>query len=311
MTLAATLPWLGFTTFVLAMLAVDLGLFHRKPHAVSIREALTWSAVWIGLALLFNLGIYLTLGKEKGFEFLTAYVIEKSLSLDNVFVFVLLFGYFRVPQVYQHKVLFWGVLGALLMRAVFVAAGVALLQWFHPIIYLFGALLLLSGVKMFFLKGHQSAPTNNWSLKVLKRIVPVTNESHGSDFFVRLNGVLHATPLFAVLVLVEVSDLIFAVDSIPAILAISSDPFIVWTSNVFAILGLRSLYFAIGGLMELFAHLHYGLAAILTFVGGKMLLADIYPIPIQVSLGVILALLATSVGSSLISRRMSAARASV
>lgn len=309
MTLVALLPWLGFTLFVLAMLAIDLGLFHRKPHAVSIREALTWSGVWIALALVFNVGVYLTLGEAKGFEFLTGYVIEKSLSLDNVFVFVLLFGYFRVPQIYQHKVLFWGVLGALVMRAVFVYAGITLLQLFHPIIYVFGALLVVSGVKMLVMKGQQNDPANNWALRLMTRFIPITSEYHKGDFFTRIGGVLHATPLFAVLVLVEVSDLIFAVDSIPAILAISNDPFIVWTSNVFAILGLRSLYFAIGGLVQLFAHLHYGLSAILVFVGCKMLIVDWYKIPVHVSLCVILALLAASIGSSIISRRLSLTRA--
>lgn len=303
MTLVATLPWIGFTAFVLAMLAVDLGLFHRRPHMVSIRESLIWSGVWIALAMGFNAGIYFTLGPVKAVEFLAGYVVEKSLSLDNVFVFVLLFQYFRIPAQYQHKVLFWGVLGALLMRAVFLAAGVVLIQAFHPVLYLFGALLVFSGIKMFLHHGQSGDPSMSWALRMLRRIIPVTAEHAEDRFFTKIDGVRHATPLFATLVMVEISDLIFAIDSIPAVLAVTSDPYIVWTSNVFAILGLRSLYFAIGGLMQYFSHLHYGLSAILMFVGCKMLLADWYPIPIQVSLGVILAILAASVASSVMSRR--------
>lgn len=308
MTIAAPLPWIAFIAFVLAMLAVDLGLFHRRPHLVSIRESLIWSGVWIALALAFNAGVYFTLGPAKGIEFLTGYVIEKSLSLDNVFVFVLLFQYFRIPALYQHKVLFWGVLGALLMRAVFLAAGVALIQAFHPVLYVFGALLVLSGIKMLLHHGQSSDPSMSWAWRLLKRVIPVTAEHAEGRFFTRIDGVRHATPLFAALVMVEISDLIFAIDSIPAVLAITSDPYIVWTSNVFAILGLRSLYFAIGGLMQYFTLLHYGLSAILVFVGCKMLLADWYPIPIQVSLCAILAILAASVAASLVSRRSESLR---
>jgi tellurite resistance protein TerC len=300
--------WIGFNVFVLAMLALDLGVFHRKAHEVRVREALTWTGVWVGLAMIFNLGLYLgwwggyAAGDARhtaALTFLTGYVIEKSLSVDNVFVFALLFGYFHIPPIYQHRVLFWGILGALVMRAILIFAGVALLTTFHWVIYIFGIILIASGIKMWLAKDKKLEPGKNPVLKLVRRIFPVANEDHGPKFFVRQNGKLLVTPLFVVLVFVEWSDLVFAVDSIPAILAVTTDPFIVYTSNVFAILGLRSLYFALAGIMGMFHYLHYGLSAILIFVGGKMLLVDLYKIPTGVSLGVVAAILAISVIASL------------
>ncbi len=265
--------WGSFILFVLVMLALDLGVFHRKSHVVSIREALAWSCVWVLLALGFNVGIYYFRGPDLAMQFLAGYLIEKSLSVDNVFVFALLFGYFRVPAMYQHKVLFWGVLSALVMRAVFIAAGVSLMKHFHGVIYIFGAFLVFTAIKMIVKKGEEFDPSKNWLLKLLRKVIPVSNEYSGDRFLTRIDGKWVATPLFVVLMLVETTDVIFAVDSIPAILAVSSDPFIVFTSNVFAMMGLRSLYFALAGMMKSFVYLHYGLAGILGFVGAKMLLS--------------------------------------
>ena len=292
--------WIVFCIFVLAMLALDLGVFHRKAHEVKIKEALIWSAVWIGLALLFNLGIYFWRGEVAALEFLTGYLLEKSLSVDNVFVFLLIFSYFRVPVLCQHKVLFWGILGALIMRAVFIAAGITLIQQFHWVIYVFGAFLIFTGIKMAFQKDKEIHPEKNPVIKIFCRLMPVTKDYEESKFFVRKACRLHATPLFVALLVVETTDVIFAVDSIPAILAITHDPFIVFTSNVFAILGLRALYFALAGIMQLFHHLHYGLSAILVFVGLKMLLADIYKIPIEIALGVVAGILLLSVIASVV-----------
>ena len=294
------LLWIGFNVFVLAMLALDLGVFHRKAHVVKIKEALIWSAVWITLALLFNLGIYFWRGEVAALEFLTGYLLEKSLSVDNVFVFLLIFSYFRVPALCQHKVLFWGILGALIMRAVFIAAGITLIQQFHWVIYVFGVFLIFTGIKMALQKDKEIHPEKNPIIKLFRRLMPVTKEfDEKSRFFVRQGGILHATPLFVALLVVETTDVIFAVDSIPAILAITRDPFIVYTSNVFAILGLRALYFALAGIMQMFHQLHYGLSAILVFVGIKMLLADIYKIPIGIALGVVAGILLVSVVASL------------
>lgn len=294
------LLWVGFNVFVLLMLALDLGVFHRKAHVVKTKEALLWSAVWIALALLFNLGIYFWQGQKVALEFLTGYLIEKSLSVDNIFVFIMIFAYFGVPALYQHKVLFWGILGALVMRAIFIASGVALIERFHWIIYVFGAFLILTGVKMAWQKDKEIHPEKNPVLRLFRRLMPVTDRYHSGAFFVKQAGRSFATPLFVVLLLVETTDLIFAVDSIPAILAITLDPFIVYTSNVFAILGLRSLYFALAGIMPLFHHLNYGLAAILAFVGAKMMLVDFFKIPIGISLSVVAAILLASVVASLI-----------
>lgn len=296
--------WAGFNLFVLAMLALDLGVFHRKSHVVTLRESLTWTGVWVVLALLFNAGIWRWLGEQKAVEFFTGYVIEKSLSVDNVFVFALLFSYFAVPQLYQHKVLFWGVLGALLMRAGMIAAGAALIAKFTWIIYLFGAFLILTGLKMALQRNEEIHPERNPVVRWFKRLVPVTSDLRGDQFFVRENGVRMATPLVIVLLLVEVSDVIFAVDSIPAIFAVTTDPFIVYTSNVFAILGLRSLYFALAGVMHKFHYLKLGLGIVLTFVGVKMLLAHSpYALDTLVSLAVIVAILAGSIIGSLVKAR--------
>jgi tellurite resistance protein TerC len=292
--------WVGFNVFVLAMLYLDLAVFHRKPHEILFKEALGWSAMWIALALLFNLGIYVWRGPEVGLEFLTGYLIEKSLSVDNIFVFLLIFSFFRVPAMYQHEVLFWGILGALVMRALFIAAGVALLHHFHWIIYVFGAFLIFTGIKLALDKDKEIHPEHNPFLRLFSRLMPVTNDYVEGKFFVRMHGRLMATPLLGVLLVVETTDLIFAVDSIPAILAITDDPFIVYTSNVFAILGLRALYFALAGIMRLFHYLHYGLAAILVFVGTKMLIAEIYKIPSGIALGIVVGILSVSILASIV-----------
>ncbi len=292
--------WAGFLLFVLLMLALDLGVFHRKSHEVKIREALAWSAVWISLALIFNVGVYFLMGKEKAIEFLTGYVIEKSLSVDNLFVFIMVFSYFNVDTKYQHKVLFWGILGALVMRAIFIFAGVALIQQFHWIIYVFGAFLIFTGIKMLVQKDEKIEPEKNPLVRLFKRFFPVTDAMHGDRFFVKINAKTVATPLFIVLLIIEFTDLIFAVDSIPAILAISTDTFIIFTSNVFAILGLRALYFALAGIAKLFYYLKYGLSAILVFVGVKMVIAGFFKIPVMYSLLVIVSILILSVLASVI-----------
>ena len=292
--------WTCFIGFVIVMLALDLGVFHRKSHEIKIKEALIWSAVWIGLALAFNYGIYVFLGKEKAIEFLTGYIIEKSLSIDNLFVFIMLFTYFNVQTKYQHKVLFWGILGALVMRAIFIFAGVALINKFHWIIYVFGALLVFTGIKMLFHKDEKIDPDKNPLVRLFKKFFPVTDQEHGDKFFVKINGRTLATPLFIVLLIVEFTDLIFAVDSIPAILAITNDTFIIFTSNVFAILGLRALYFALAGITQYFYYIKYGLSAILVFVGIKMTIVDFYKIPILYSLFTIATILIISVLVSLI-----------
>ena len=291
--------WTCFIGFVLVMLALDLGVFHRKSHEIKIKEALIWSAVWIGLALAFNYGIYVFLGKEKAIEFLTGYVIEKSLSIDNLFVFIMLFTYFNVNTKYQHKVLFWGILGALVMRAIFIFAGVALINKFHWIIYVFGVVLVFTGIKMLFHKDEKIDPDKNPLVRLFKKFFPVTDQENGDKFFVQINGRTLATPLFIVLLIVEFTDLIFAVDSIPAILAITNDTFIIFTSNVFAILGLRALYFALAGITKYFYYIKYGLSAILVFVGIKMTIVDFYKIPILYSLFTIATILFISVLVSL------------
>jgi tellurite resistance protein TerC len=297
------LLWIAFNIFVLAMLALDLGVFHRRAHVVKIKEALAWSAFWIALALIFNLVVYFWRGPETALEFLTGYLIEKSLSLDNLFVFLLIFSYFRVPPLYQHKILFWGILGALIMRAVFILTGITLIQEFHWVIYIFGGFLILSGIKMGLQKDKEIHPERNPVLRLFRRFMPVTDGYKDKKFFIKRAGRYLATPLFVVLLVIETTDVIFAVDSIPAILAITLDPFIVYTSNVFAILGLRALYFALAGLMRLFHYLHYGLSAILVFVGIKMLLAEIYKIPVAIALGVVASILLISVIASIIRPR--------
>ena len=293
--------WIGFNVFVLAMLALDLGVFHRKAHVVSLKESITWTFVWVGLALCFNAGVWYFGGQTKALEFFTGYLIEKSLSVDNVFVFALLFSYFAVPPLYQHKVLFWGILGALVMRAIMIVAGAALITKFAWIIYVFGGFLILTGIKMIVKREEEIHPERNPVVKWFKRLMPVTADYRGDKFCVRENGIRMATPLFVVLLLVEISDLIFAVDSIPAIFAVTTDPFIVYTSNVFAILGLRSLYFALAGVMDKFHYLKVGLGVVLTFVGVKMILAHTaWKIDTLVSLGVIVVILTTSVVCSLL-----------
>ncbi len=282
------------------MLLLDLLVFHRKEHEVKIREALIWSAVWIALALAFNAGIYHYWGSEKAMKFLAGYVLEKSLSVDNLFVFLLLFSYFKVPAAYQHNVLFWGIVGALIMRALFIFTGIALIERFHWIIYVFGAILIFTGAKLFAKSDNDVDPEKNIVLKLFRKIMPVTAEYRDKKFFVRENGRLYATPLFVVLLVVETTDVIFAMDSIPAILAISVDPFIVYTSNAFAILGLRALFFALSGLMKMFHYLNYGLGVILIFVGIKMVIAEFYKIPVAAALGVIAAVLTASIVISIL-----------
>ena len=279
------------------MLVLDLGVFHRRAHTVKFREALAWSAVWIALAAIFAVVIFFWHGRTPALEFVTGYVIELSLSVDNLFVFLLIFRFFQVSAAHQHKVLFWGILGALVMRAVFIAAGVGLIQRFHWIVYLFGAFLVYSGIKLFFQEEAEIHPEKNPVLRLFRRFVPVTKDYEGNKFFVRRAG-LYATPLFVVLLVVETTDLLFAVDSIPAILAITRDAFIVYTSNVFAILGLRSMYFALAGMMEMFRYLHYGLSLVLVFVGSKMLLSHYFEIPTHIALAAVAGVLAVSVIAS-------------
>ena len=284
--------WVGFNVFVLAMLAIDLGVFHRKSHVVTFKESMSWTVVWVTLALVFNVGVWHFAGPQKGLEFFTGYVIEKSLSVDNVFVFALLFSYFAVPPLYQHKVLFWGILGALIMRAVMIVGGAALITKFSWIIYIFGAFLILTGIKMIVKRDEEMHPERNPVVKWFKRLMPVTSDYRGDKFFVRENGIRMATPLFVVLLLVEITDVIFAVDSIPAIFAITMDPFIVLTSNIFAILGLRAMYFLLAAVAAKFHLLSYGLAVVLVFIGTKMLLIDVIKIPVLLSLGVVVTILA-------------------
>ena len=291
--------WILFNLFVLVMLVLDLGVFHRRNHVVKFREALLWSAMWIALAAVFAVIVYFWHGRGSALEFVTGYVIELSLSVDNLFVFLLIFRYFQVPTVHQHKVLFWGILGALVMRAVFILAGVGLIRQFHWIIYVFGALLVYSGIKLFRQENAEIHPEKNPLLRLFRRWIPVTKDYQGAKFFVRRPG-LYATPLFIVLLVVDTTDVLFAVDSIPAILAITLDAFIVYTSNVFAILGLRSMYFALAGMMELFHYLHYGLSLVLIFVGGKMLVSHYYQIPTEIALGTVAGILIISVLASMV-----------
>lgn len=309
--------WGAFMGFVLMMLALDLGVFHRNAHKIEMKEALLWSGIWIAMALLFNACLFLFWhqiqpgsaysNSEAGFAFLAGYLIEKALSVDNIFVFLLIFGYFAVPEKYQHRVLFWGIIGALIFRAIFIAAGAALLEKFFWMMIVFGLFLVVTGIKMAIVKDKKIDPSKNPLVIGFRRLMPVTPEYHGQKFFTRINGKLWATPLFLVLLMVEFTDVIFAVDSIPAIFAVTSDPFLVFTSNVFAILGLRALFFALAGLMQMFHYLSYGLAAILVFVGCKMLYnyAEKVLIPewpkfsVALSLTIIVAILATAIIASL------------
>ncbi len=287
--------WAGFILFVLAMLVIDLGVFHRQAHEVSLKEAGIWSAVWVTLALVFNIGVYMWFGPERGLEFTTGYLIEKALAVDNIFVFVVIFAAFSIPAIYQHRILFWGVLGALVMRAVFILVGGAFLQRFHWAIYVFGAILAVTGIKLLIQRNQELHPERNPLVKAFQKLFPVTPELEGDRFTVLREGKRYATPLLLALVAVEVTDLIFAVDSIPAIFAITTDPFIVFTSNIFAILGLRSLYFLLAGVITKFVYLKVGLSVVLIFVGAKMLLMDLYKVPILASLGIIAGILGLSI----------------
>jgi tellurite resistance protein TerC len=285
---------------VIVVLVLDLGVFHRTAREVKIKEALIWCTVWIGLAMLFNIGIHFWKGPVKALEFLTGYLIEEALSVDNLFVFLMIFSYFRVDRRYQHRVLFWGIVGAIIMRAFFIGMGVALIQRFHWIIYIFGAFLIVTGVKMTTQKDRELQPEKNPVLKLFRRWIPVTDTYVGGKFFVRRKGHSMATPLFVVLLLVESTDLVFAVDSIPAVLAISRDPLIVYTSNIFAIMGLRSIFFALSGVIQLFHYLQYGLSIILMFVGLKMVLSNVYKIPVGVALAVVGGILVAAVVASVL-----------
>jgi tellurite resistance protein TerC len=295
--------WILFAVLVGGLLSLDLFVFHRDAHAVRMREAAIWVGVWITLGLAFGAYIFLTQGATKGAEYLAGYLIEYSLSMDNVFVFAVLFGYFAVPPQYQHRLLFWGVLGAIIFRAIFILAGTALLESFSFVVYIFGALLLFTAWRMVYAGADQVDPSQNPVLRLMRRFLRVTDQYEGQRFFVRREGVLWATPLFAALVAIETSDIMFAIDSVPAILAITTDTFIVFTSNAFAIMGLRSLYFLLAGLIERFEYLKYGLAALLAFAGLKMLLSDVVHLDVWVSLGIIVAILLVSVVVSLVATR--------
>jgi tellurite resistance protein TerC len=292
--------WFGFVAFVLAMLALDLGVFHKKDHEISVKEALTWTSVWISLALLFNVGIYHWFGSERALEFLSGYVIEKALSVDNIFVFIVIFSVFAVPAKLQPRVLLWGIVSALVLRAIFVVLGAALLSRFHWLAYVFGAFLVFTGFKLLVQREGEVDPRTNPLFKLFRRMMPSVDEFHEGRFTIVQAGKRYATPLLLVLIAIETTDIVFAMDSIPAIFAVTRDPFIVFTSNIFAILGLRALYFALAGMMDKFHYLKIGLAMVLMFVGAKMLLAGVYKIPIWASLAIIAALLAGAVIASLL-----------
>jgi len=305
-TIGTPWAWAGFIAFVVALLALDLLVFHRKAHAVRVREALVFTLAWVGLALLFNVGVATLYGPQRGLEFLTGYLIEKALSVDNLFVILVLFSYFAVPPALQHRVLLWGILGALVMRALFIVLGAALLERFHWVMFVFGAFLVFTGIKLLLGNQGEVHPEKNLVLRLFRRLVPSVSDYRGASFSVVENGKWFATPLLMVLVVVEATDIVFAVDSIPAIFAVTTDPFIVFTSNIFAILGLRSLYFVLAGMLTRFHYLKVGLGLVLAFVGGKMLLADVLPIHVGVSLGVIAVLLTGSIVASLLRPRAEA-----
>lgn len=297
--------WGGFTLFILAMLALDLGIFQRRPHRIGVTESLLWMSFWITLALIFNLGIILFYQQDPqaGYTFFAGFIVEKSLSIDNIFVFTLIFEYFRVPRIYQHKVLFWGIIGAIILRAFFIIGGLTILNHLHWSLYIFGVFLFLTGISMLFKKKKTYHLEKNWLISFFKRFFPITTHYEGNHFFIRKNKLILATPLFLALLAIESADIIFAVDSIPAIFAITSDPFIVYTSNIFALLGLRALYFAISGFMNRFYLLHYGFAVILIFLSIKMLLSDIYQVPILLSLTLIIFTLFICIITSLLRSR--------
>lgn len=297
------LVWSIFVIFILLVLALDLGVFHKKSHSVGFKESIMWSIVWIVMALIFAVVLFFWRGQEDMMLYLTGYVIEKSLSVDNLFVFLLIFSFFRIPGEYQHKILFYGILGALVMRAFFIWAGIAVLQKFHWVIYIFGALLIVSGIKMLLPEKGDVNLEDKWIIKATKRLFPTTHDFHGDRFFVKLDGKWWVTPLFITLIFVEFSDLVFAVDSIPAIIGITDDPFLVFTSNVFAILGLRSLYFALKGFADIFHYLKYGLSFILVFIGIKLLISGVFHMPVSVTMGVIFGVLLISVLLSLLTQK--------
>ena len=297
------LVWVSFVIFILLVLCLDLGVFHKKSHTVGFKESIIWSGVWIAMAMAFSVLILLWRGQEDFLNFITGYVVEKSLSVDNLFVFLLIFGYFKIPNQYQHKVLFYGILGALIMRAFFIWAGIAILNKFEWVIYIFGAFLVLSGIKMLKPESEEHDLEKSWVIVWTKKIFPTSPQFHDDKFFVKQNGTWMITPLFITLIFVEFSDLVFAIDSIPAIIGITKDPFIVFTSNVFAILGLRSLYFALKGFADMFHYLKYGLAVILMFIGGKMLVVHWFHMPVSITMGVIFLVLLISVLLSVWSNR--------
>jgi tellurite resistance protein TerC len=299
-TIGSPAAWAGFVGLILALLAIDLGVFHRKTHQVGLREAAVWSGVWISLAALFNLAVYRWYGPDRALEFTTGYLLEKALAVDNIFVFVIIFQAFAIPAIYQHRVLFWGVVGALVMRAAFILAGGAFLQRFHFAMYLFGGILAFTGIKLLLQRHGEIHPERNFLVRAFQRLIPTTPDLHGQHFLVKKDGRWLATPLLVALVAMEISDLVFAVDSIPAIFAITTDPFIVFTSNIFAILGLRSLYFLLAGVIEKFTYLKIGLSFVLIFVGIKMLVMEVYKLPILASLGIIAAILSVSILASLL-----------
>ena len=290
-----TMMWVAFGTVIGVMFILDLFVFNRKSHEIKFREALTWTIVWVSLAMLFNLGVWYFMGPAKALEFLTGYIIEESLSVDNLFVFIMIFSYFRVPRAHQPRVLKWGIIGALVMRAIFIVLGIELIERFHWMVYIFGAILIYTGYKMAFGGDDKIEPEKNPLVRLVRRFMPITKRMVGDRFFIKRRGILAATPLFLTLIVVESSDLIFAVDSIPAVLAVTRDPFIVYSSNVFAIMGLRSLYYLLAHVMEMFAYLKLGVSFILAFVGAKMLLADVIEIPLIFSLGMIIGTLTISI----------------
>ena len=295
--------WVGFNIVVFVLLILDLKVFHRKSHVIGVKEALRWTAFWIALSLLFNLVIYFWRGPDTALQFLTGYLIEKSLSVDNLFVFMLIFSYFAVPALYQHKVLFWGILGAIVMRLIFILAGVALIERFHWVMYVFGAFLIFTAIRMAVQKDREIHPEMNPVLRLFRRFIPVTEDYEGDRFFVKRAGRYLATPLLVVVLVIETTDVIFAVDSVPAVLGITLDPFIVYSSNICAILGLRALYFALAGIMQMFRYLNYGLVTVLMFIGVKMLISGFYEIPVGIALGVVAGVLLISVLLSIISAR--------
>jgi tellurite resistance protein TerC len=303
-----TLMFGGFTVFVLVMLALDLLVFHRNAHSVRIREALVWYGVWVGLAVIFNIGIFVWMGVDEGNEFLTAYVIELSLSVDNIFVFLIVFSAFAVPAHLRHRVLFLGIIGAVVMRGIFIATGVALLDTFSWLIFLFGGFLIFTGIKLAIRKDEEAHPERNPIMRLARRFLPVTDEYEGQKFFVRRHGRLLVTPLFMVLIGLETTDLIFAMDSVPAVLAVSDDTFIIWTSNIFAILGLRALFFLVDGILPYFRYLSFGLSAILVFIGAKMITSDIYHMPTIFSLGAVGGILTVTILASVVAKRREDAR---